>query len=176
MINPQHFRELVVEPTLKDMAEVFPGADNPMAVELLMDTAAHESHMGTYLKQVSGPALGVYQMEPATHDDIWSSYITLQLSTERYYFIERVLPITVQQGMQNDEIDAPPHSILVTDLRYATVMARLAYYRQSFTWPDPQDPDWLTKLAEIWKQFYNTSAGKGTVSKFVADYTQRVGR
>jgi hypothetical protein len=40
------------------------------AIQLLMGTAAQESHLGTYLKQINGPALGVFQMEPNTEIDI----------------------------------------------------------------------------------------------------------
>lgn len=162
MINPLHFRELVVVPTLRDMAEVFPGADNPMAIELMMGTAAHESHMGSYLKQVGGPALGVYQMEPVTHDDIWENYLAF-VNDDRIAWVEYQCADPFAQ-----------HEMLVYDLRYATVMARLAYYRHSFDWPDPEDPQWLYKLADIWKEFYNTPSGKGTTAKFIRDYVKRV--
>ena len=41
------------------------------AVNLLMGTAAQESHLGKYRKQIGGgPALGIFQMEPATFNDI----------------------------------------------------------------------------------------------------------
>lgn len=168
MMNAEQFRNLVVKPTLWDMAEVFPGADNPMAVELLMGTAAHESHLGTYLAQVGGPALGVYQMEPVTHKDLWRNYLAGRPPRSGW-----VMDRIVFADTRTDEVS---DSALVGDLRYATVMARLAYYRHSFDWPDPLDPDWLERLGEIWKRFYNTASGKGTVSQFVADYTQRVGR
>ena len=51
------------------------GLNSPSAVQLLLGTAAQESHMGHYLVQVRGPAIGMYQMEPNTYLDIWRRYI-----------------------------------------------------------------------------------------------------
>ena len=41
------------------------------AVTLLTGTAAKESIVGKYVKQINGPALGIYQIEPNTHQDLW---------------------------------------------------------------------------------------------------------
>ena len=40
------------------------------AIDLLLGTAAQESAFGTYLRQVNGPALGAFQMEPATFKSV----------------------------------------------------------------------------------------------------------
>ena len=42
---------------------------------LLIGTCRIESNLGTYLYQVNGPALGMYQMEPATEYDLIKNYI-----------------------------------------------------------------------------------------------------
>ena len=69
--NAQQFRNLIIEPTLEAI-----GMNSTSAVELLLGTMATESWAGTYIKQIkNGPALGVYQMEPATHDDIVINYL-----------------------------------------------------------------------------------------------------
>lgn len=47
------------------------------AVELLMLTAATESNLGCYIKQVGGgPALGIFQCEPNTYD--WAQTKTME--------------------------------------------------------------------------------------------------
>lgn len=44
------------------------------AEDLLLGTAIQESGL-VHVRQVGGPALGYWQMEPATHDDIWASFV-----------------------------------------------------------------------------------------------------
>ena len=149
MFDPQQFKHLVVEPSLIHLAVVLPGADNSSAVNLLMGTCWHESLGGTYLAQVGGgPALGVYQMEPATHDDLWENYIDGRPALASL-------------------IGLADTWRLISDLQYATMMARLVYYRQSFDWPDPAD---IYGLGKLWKTHYNTIHGAGTVDQFVRHY------
>ncbi|MGI9250965.1 MAG: hypothetical protein ACR2PR_07175, partial [Pseudohongiellaceae bacterium] len=121
------------------------------AVDLLLGTAAQESLLGTYVRQVGGgPALGIYQMEPATHDDILDNYV-------RYHddLVDKLAEIF------GSTLPMAPER-LVYDLRYATIMARLHYYRR----PEPL-PDDLVGLAQYWKTHYNTELGAGTVSEYV---------
>ena len=68
MINTGQLRDLITR-TLKET----PSGHSEDAVELLMMIAAHESRLGTYLRQVDGPALGIFQIEPTTHDDTWEN-------------------------------------------------------------------------------------------------------
>lgn len=150
-INCKQLRDEIIVPTLKSM-DMFSDA----AVNLLLGTAAHESHMGTYLKQVSsGPALGIYQMEPATHDDIHANYLSYRPAIENKLF---------------DFIGSYPEQLtkhLQGNLFYATAMARLHYRRVKEPLPKADD---LQGLAEYWKDHYNTHAGKGTVKQFIKDY------
>ena len=44
------------------------------AETLLLGTAKAESGL-IYLKQLKGPALGLYQNEPKTHKDTWDNYL-----------------------------------------------------------------------------------------------------
>ena len=49
------------------------------SVNLLLGTAAQESHLGEYIRQLgNGPALGIFQMEPATFRDIMANYLKLK--------------------------------------------------------------------------------------------------
>lgn len=46
------------------------------AENLLIGTAAQESALGEYIRQLgNGPALGIFQMEPATFKDIVQNYL-----------------------------------------------------------------------------------------------------
>ncbi|HQO65941.1 MAG TPA: two-component regulator propeller domain-containing protein, partial [Spirochaetales bacterium] len=65
-----HLRDLIIRPTLVDM-----GHYSPEAEALLLGIAAQEARGGRYLAQLRGPARGIYQMEPATHDDLWRHFL-----------------------------------------------------------------------------------------------------
>ena len=152
MINADQLRNLIILPVLERLEPAFPGAKNPAAVNLLLGTAFHESLGGTYIKQIQGPALGIYQMEPATHDSLWDNYIN--------YGEHRVSAIHGFTRHGN-------HGQLIYDLNYATAMARIAYYSESFPWCAPDD---VMGLGEIWKEYYNTPLGAGTIEQFMEHY------
>lgn len=162
MINADQLRELVIRPTLKYLEPEIPYSED--AVELLMMTAAHESHLGTYLKQVGGPALGHYQMEPATHKDIWDSYLRYNMGIK--WLVEELSP-------------KRKHEDLITNLKYATAMARVHYYRvpealptrKPIKHPD-QKEEWIVAMAKYAKKYYNTELGKATWQQY-ADAYQR---
>jgi hypothetical protein len=131
---------------------------SPSAVNLLLGTAAQESKFGTYLRQISGPALGVFQMEPATEDDIWQNFL-------RYHTMLRGLVV------QCTFISLPTPEALVWNLAYSIAMARIKYYRA----PDPlPSPDDVQGLAAYWKNVYNTQKGKGKVEEFIENYQRYV--
>ncbi len=63
------FQTTIVQPVLAAL-----GTWSLESEMLLMGTAAHESLL-IYTHQIGGPALGYFQMEPATHDDCWTNYL-----------------------------------------------------------------------------------------------------
>ena len=153
----RQFRELIIRPSLQALHDVIPYSEE--AEDLLFMTAAHESRLGTYLKQINGPALGVYQMEPATHNDIWDNFLTYResiIDCLRYYF---------------------PHPIeMIHDLQYATAMARVHYFRVKEALPKKSDyanpMQYLPALARYAKKYYNTELGKATVDDYVNAYIE----
>ena len=151
----------MIEPTLIKMNEVIGGAMNPAAVNLLIGTAAHESTVGghTRLHQIGGPARGIYQIEPDTRADIDENYLAFRETLRD--FVLGTIPS-----------DSDPDAQLATNLEYATVIARLVYWRRTFTWPD--DPADLDALGDIWKQHYNTALGAGTAEQFIEHFPQEV--
>jgi len=156
-IDADQLRRHVIRPTLKHLNQYSKAAEN-----LLMGTAAQESHLGTYLLQLDGgPAKGIFQMEPATHDDIWQHYL-------RY---KRILTHSVREIAGVEKGVVPPADLMVTNLAYAAAMARIHYLRVPEALPLADNP---VDLGEYWKSHYNTYLGKGTVAEFVENYNRLV--
>lgn len=151
-ILPNELRQYVIRPTLQYLA-----LWSNTAEDLLLGTAIQESHCGYYLTQQQGPALGIYQIEPATHIDLWKNYLNyrpllaskLKLLQSPQYFLGHI------------------HEELITNLAYATAMARVIYYRVKQPLPSENN---LAALAQYWKQHYNTPKGKGRASDFISNY------
>lgn len=126
------------------------------AEELLLMTCAHESIRGRYNKQLNGPALGIYQMEPDTLFDIYNTF--LNYSKQK----ELLMKISAVTGV----LDAQELALQYNPL-YATVMARLKYWRCPDALPEASD-QW--GLAEYAKDVYNTAAGSATPEKYYHAY------
>lgn len=154
MFKHEQFCKYIIRPALEAV-----GLYSESAEQLLLGTACAESKLGTYLHQVGGPALGVFQMEPATHDDLWKSYLAYRPSMEQE--IESLLPYRAW--------GFPDPIIMISDMRYATIMARLLYRRSPE--PLPEVDDWYGHAA-MWKKVYNTHLGAGTEEKFIESLTQ----
>ena len=148
-INSKQLREEIIRPALITLGLYSESAEN-----LLFGTCAHESHLGTYIKQVKGPALGIYQMEPRTYDDIWNNYLT-----------GRTMRDQILSACLYDI--KPPAEHLAFNMRLATIMCRLHYLRKPGALPAAND---LEGLANYWKEHYNTRLGKGTPAQFIEDY------
>lgn len=148
-----HFRDLIVRPVLKEM-----GLWSMFAEDLLLGTCAKESRLGTFLKQLTGPALGIYQIEPDTHASVWTEILRSHPNT--YKRCMEILNI-------KDSAILPDHDRLIYDFKYATIVARLKYLTINEPFPEEYS---LSDLAKYWKKYYNTSKGKGTVAQFLDSY------
>jgi len=121
------------------------------AVELLLGTAAQESDLGRYLRQVGGgPALGAFQVEPATHRLIWK-------------WVRRNRP-DLEERLRGARYSEGSAAALEWDLRYSILMARILYL--SIPSPLPAVDD-VAAQARYWKVHYNTIHGRGTVAEFI---------
>lgn len=129
------------------------GLHSPQAEELMIGTCAHESKGMTYLKQIEGPAIGPWQMEQATHDDIWKRYLPNQ-------HIKCSLMVNFCQIRTQPSAD-----IMIYHLTYACAMARLAYARH-----EEPIPKTLEQQAEYYKIFWNTKLGKANVQEYIDNY------
>jgi hypothetical protein len=126
------------------------------AVELLMLTAATESNLGKYIRQKGGgPALGIFQMEKSTEQDIWFNY--LRHRPEIRLAVLRLFPLGGVVDLEDLEFN----------LGYQIAMARVHYLRVPKKLPDSNEPEYM---AIYWKKYYNTYLGKGTVEKATEKY------
>jgi len=131
------------------------------AGELLLGTACQESGCGRYLRQLGGgPALGIFQMEPATYRDIWANYLRYQES-----LAAKVIEIAGHVS--------PAPDVMIWNLRFAAAMARVHYRRVPEKLPTAGN---LSGQARYWKQYFNTPLGKGTVQEYVENWGRYVGK
>jgi hypothetical protein len=144
-VNLDNLRELVIRPALQYIELWSQAAEN-----LVLGTALVESN-AEYLHQVKGPALGLWQMEPATHDDIWENFLKYN-GTLRDWLDEITTPAHITLGA----------SEMIGNLYYGAAMCRLHYRRVAEPLPAAKDPE---AMAAYWKAHYNTPLGKGTVEK-----------
>lgn len=153
MLDIPQFRRTIVRPVLEQM-----GLHSQAAGNLLIGTALHESAL-TYFRQIGGgPALGLYQMEPATHDDIWANFLSYKPA----------LAASVRWWLAG----APEkEEQLVWNLAYATAMCRIHYFRVPHPLPDASN---LGAIAAYWKTHYNTAAGVGKEVDFVRTYNKHM--
>ena len=137
------------------------GLDSHVANMLVLGTAAQESQF-KYLEQLSGgPGIGLFQMETATHDDLWRNWLRhRRLWRDRAY----VWSATEAPAL-------PDASEMAWNLRYAATMTRLHYYRVKEPLPLTADP-WA--LAAYYKTHYNTIHGKATLQQFVSNFNRYV--
>ncbi|MCW8915840.1 MAG: hypothetical protein OQK24_08295 [Magnetovibrio sp.] len=157
MINVEHFREYAVRPILTQMATWQSTINTPAAENLLVGTAIQESRL-TYLKQLgSGPALGVMQIEPNTHDDVWTNYLDFRQEAA-----------TMMQSLSAGSSHNADQ--LSWNMGYSVAIARMIYWRVPNAMPT--DANDLEALGQYWKDHYNTASGAGTAEEWVTNYKE----
>ena len=105
----------------------------------------HLSQMG------SGPAVGFFQVEPATIDDTWNNYAVYR---------KPIMDILKDMGFDpnNSKIS------VMSSIALQAAFCRLKYRRDRLPIPPADD---LYAQAAYWKRVYNTELGKGSVEHFV---------
>lgn len=158
MINLEQLVSDVIRPAL-----TYLGAYSIEAEKLMVGTCAVESNMGHYLRQVKGPAMGIFQMEPATYKDILKNYVIYREDLFKKLFN------SFQYGIDDAKNNIDPLYYatidkLVYDLRFSTQLARIQYMRVPKPLPGAED---YYGQAMYWKSYYNTYLGKGTTDKYI---------
>lgn len=136
---------------------------SPAAENLVLGTAGVESDFGRYVKQVGkGPALGIFEMETVTHDDIWRNFLVGKNEPLAKKLLDLCTPAAITAGARE----------MVGNLYYATGMCRTFYRRL----PDalPSDVD-ARGMAELWKRRYNTYLGDGTIERALPYFRKACG-
>lgn len=121
------------------------GLHSDHCVELLAMIAAHESLGGKHRKQIGGPALGVFQIEPVTHNSVWDNSDRIRARALRYGITEDV-------------------NKLESDDRYSIWVAR--HYLAQDPNPLPKTPE---AMAAYCKSYWNRT-GKATPDKYLNDW------
>ena len=153
---------------------------SPQAEVLVLGTALAVSGCSSLLPAESGlratrqygggPALGYFQMEPATHDDIWRNFLQYRpsLSGLAIAVAGAVRPLIVSPGTEEHTptaILAPLAAELETNHLYAAAMCRVHYLRAPARLPANAHD--ILSMAHYWKRWYNTEKGRGTVEHFI---------
>lgn len=173
------------------------------AVELLMLTAATESNLGYYLKQVGGgPALGIFQCEPNTYDwaqtktmekrEKWTDALCEKCKGEDCGNISTYLSAynpnpTVRQSKEWREywkwrkIGDKMRLVLNSNAKRfefildleLQILSCRLVYWFKSVSPIPNYKD-IEGLAGYWKKYYNSYLGAGTVDGAIEKYNKQV--
>lgn len=145
----KNFRDYVIVPTLHHL-KLFSDA----ACNLLLGTAMAESRLVAVKQHGRGPAVGRFQMEPATWDDLYKNFLTYRPELRA-----RVNDLVISSLSSCEQMAGNDY--------YACAMARLAYYRRPEALPAADD---VEGLAAYWKKWYNTPLGAGDPVKWANLY------
>ena len=151
----------IIKPTLAHMGPKYEGAT---AERLLLGTIAHESkgiHLDQRLSQSDttlGPAIGIYQIEPATHNDVWDNFLLFR--SELGSKIQNLLAGWPDRDTQ-----------LAANLSYATAIARTIYFRRPEALPEPDDTEGIWWYYKHW---WNSLEGAATMGAWNLAYTDMV--
>lgn len=163
-MNAQQLLEAIIRPALARLAKGWPaakGIHNPAAEALVLGTAMAESGLRHVRQLGKGPALGLWQIEPATEADVWENYLTFR---------------PIAQVLVSDVRGVAEPMALAGNMPYGAMMCRLIYYRAPERLPALVDhPAAGAALAALWKRRYNTVLGKGDAKTAAQVFSSAVG-
>jgi hypothetical protein len=158
-ICAEELRSFVIRPTLEYLGE---RGDRALAAEnLLLGTAAQESELGFHLRVKRARGLGIYQITPQIHVNIW----------DRYLIDHPDLASSIRGLASQHEFLAHPHAELATNLSYATAIAWMVYRRTHRIMPAPDD---IPALGKLWFRHFPHRSTE-TAEDFVTTYKHYVG-
>jgi len=151
-MNPKFIRDKIIKPTLEYLSpEVL---EIERAIPLLLGTCAQESHLGRWRMQTGGgPAMGIWQIEPATEKDVWKNYLLFHPSLAE-----------LVNGLRSNGGDSK--EMMHNDF-YSCAIARIIYLRDMFSLPKADD---LASQAIYYKRVYNTVLGAATPEQYVNNW------
>lgn len=150
-ISSHDFLQQVIQPTLRQL-----GIISPVAEQLLLATAYHQSRLGEQLQSKQG--LGVFAITPEQHTEVWDHYLAKDCE----------LASQVRGMASQHEFPKAPHSELIGNLRYATAIAWMLFQYHSVKIPDVADP---CSIAHCWQAvFGNPSDSSAETEHFARHY------
>ena len=126
------------------------------AVDLLLATGIAESGY-RYIRQISGPARGFWQVEPATAKDNVDSYLKYRIPLMEK--CAEASHVSLKEWQFADQ--GSWEDILETNIASGIIHARLKYWRVPKKLSHTTDG-----MASYWKKYYNTEEGAGTEAHF----------
>lgn len=159
-IDLRQLRNYVARPTLRYLAESNLMPWTVAAENLVLGTILTESR-GQYLKQIGGgPALGIIQMEPYTHDALWSRWLD---HPARKPLADRLRALQTSAHITDGALE------LIGNLYYAVGMCRVFYRHLPDPLPAANDP---LSMAQVYKRRYNTALGKAAVESALPHFRE----
>ncbi len=159
-LDVRHVLEMAVRPALEVLG---PQYATVAAEQLVLGTAVKESNL-IWLRQLgTGPAVGLWQMEPFTFRDIRDNFLS-GTSTGKCALRRALASFSARMRHEPDE--------LAWNLRLGAAYCRVRYMYAMHTVngvrvPEPLPAAWDVKaMASYWKRHYNTRLGKGKPEEF----------
>lgn len=150
------FLNTVIEPAIQAL-----GLWSDAVGQLLLGTALQESGL-VHRRQIGGgPALGLFQCEPASYDDTYANYL-------RYPGRADMLAAVLKLAQRTEW---PEADWLVAHDKFATAIARIKYLRSPMPIPDVND---IPGMARIYKLVYN-GPGAATEHQFIDNWHATMG-
>lgn len=159
MIPPASFRDIIIVPVLLKMRQADERLNSLAACRLLLGTAIMESRLTHLKQQGGGPALGFFQIEPATFNDTYRRYLA-DLRPD----IKRVVDAFAFSGL-------PIEDQLAGNAHLGCAIARVKYWMAVPPLPDADDID---GLGRYWDRVYNCNPNVGTAGEWAALYRKHV--
>ena len=122
-------------------------------VALLMETSAVESSRGYIVRQVGGPARGIFQMEPTTERCMRS-------------WLKDNFPSVHDEVMAFYDRKKSPDWNRTHNVPYNVAMST-AYYWRRMGDSLAENITTLEDRAKVWKTHYNTYLGKGSIAGYI---------
>ena len=151
-MNRNQLMNLVARPLYEKMHNGMTG------LEAFMMCVAHESTRGEFIHQVQGPALGIIQMEPLTHDDTWKEGDSIW---------DNALKVGIITAEEYVKAQHPPAERLIYDLQYNAFM-----FRQRLFMKPGKLPQDLKELSRYLKTHWNSALGKADELSYYRDYLE----
>ncbi len=125
---------------------------SPESAQLIFRTGMAESGYRALMGATKGnPALGFWQVEPATINDCWDNFVSFRQS-----LMQKMLHL----GFHPDDRE----SSFLSSLALQVAFCRIKYWRCPKKLPKLDD---LEGQAKYWKKIYNSELGKGTIEHFM---------